>query len=180
MPKPGPDPVHLTRHAVATLAYRAGKALRRFPVAARTFRAGAATRTPLAILSHMGDLMGWAERMARGEMRWAPEADANWRAAETRFFAGLAALDRALARRAPVAATLEKLVQGPIADALTHTGQLALLRGLCGKGVRPESYGRADIRVGKVGREQPAPVAEFDGDASRPAGKPPAKRGGRR
>ena len=61
---------------------------------------------------------------------------------------------------------MEKLVQGPFANALTHVGQLAMLRGMAGAAVRPESYARADIVVGRVGPDQAAPAREFDGDAS--------------
>jgi hypothetical protein len=61
---------------------------------------------------------------------------------------------------------MEKLIQGPLADALTHVGQLAMLRGMAGVPVRPESYPRAEIVVGRVGIDQAAPRAEFDGDAS--------------
>jgi hypothetical protein len=58
------------------------------------------------------------------------------------------------------------IFQGPVADALTHVGQLAMMRGAAGAPVRPESYARAEIRVGRVGREQAAARKEFDGDAS--------------
>ena len=64
-----------------------------------------------------------------------------------------------------------QIFQGPIADALTHVGQLALLRGAFGAAVKPESYARAEIEVGRVGPEQAPPRAEFDGDASKPARK---------
>ena len=88
-----------------------------------------------------------------------------------RFFAGLAALDRALGSddslRGPAENQVEKLIQGPLADALTHVGQLAMLRGMAGVPIRPESYARADIVAGRVGLEQTPPRAEFDGDASR-------------
>ncbi|MCA8953413.1 MAG: hypothetical protein KDE27_28125 [Planctomycetes bacterium] len=178
--RPQSDGHRLVRHIVATLAYRAGKALRRYPVALRERRIGATTRTPLELLSHLGDLVEWGERMARGEKRWAPAPIANWRAGEARFFAGLAALDRVLARRRTANDALEQLIQGPLADALTHVGQLALLRGVGGSRVRPESYARAAIAVGTVGREQPEPRAEFDGDASFPAGTAAGRRTRRR
>jgi len=58
------------------------------------------------------------------------------------------------------------LIQGPLADALTHVGQLAMLRGAAGAPVRPESYARADIVAGRVGMDQAPAGREFDGDAS--------------
>lgn len=156
------------RHTVATLAYRAGKVLRDAPGGFGDVRASPSSRSAAEILGHMVDLLAWGERLARGEYRWEAGGVADWSTGVTRFFDGLAALDRALVEStAPLSA--EVLFQGPIADALTHTGQLALLRGVAGAAVRPESYARAAITGGRVGVDQPAPGREFDGDASRPA-----------
>jgi hypothetical protein len=154
------------RHTVATLAYRAEKTLRDAPDGFPSFRASPATRTPLQIVVHLGDLMEWAERMARGERRWQHVACADWGEARDRFFRGLAALDQALAAAPAESLADEAIFQGPVADALTHVGQLAMLRGMAGAPVRPESYARAEIRVGVVGAEQSAKRTEFDGDAS--------------
>ncbi len=154
------------RHTVATLAYRAEKTLRDVPAGFTHSKAGPATRTPLQILTHMGDLMEWGERMARGERRWQHVPCKDWDDAHRRFFAGLAALDAALASAPARAGTDEAIFQGPVADALTHVGQLAMLRGMSGAPVRPESYARAMIRAGVVGPEQSAERIEFDGDAS--------------
>jgi len=156
----------LLRHTLATLAYRAEKVLRDPPAGFPLSKAGAATRTPLQILTHMGDLMEWGERMARGERRWQHVPCEDWDEAHRRFFAGLAALDAALAETATNPSADEAIFQGPIADALTHVGQLAMLRGMAGAPVRPESYARATIRRGVVGPEQSADRIEFDGDAS--------------
>ena len=157
---------------MATLAYRAAKVLRDFPEASRESRLAPAARSPRELLAHLADLMHWAEGLARGEDRWHPVNAGDWAAHRERFFANLAALDAALAAAPPQAppettVPIEQILQGPIADALTHVGQLALLRGLAGAPVRPESYARAEIRAGRVGAEQPPPRAEFDGDASR-------------
>jgi hypothetical protein len=154
------------RHTVATLAYRAEKVLRDVPAAFARSQVGPSTRTPLQILTHMGDLMEWGERMARGERRWQHVPCKDWSDAHRRFFAGLAALDATLAESPANAATDEAIFQGPVADALTHVGQLAMLRGIAGDPVRPESYARATIRTGLVGPEQATERIEFDGDAS--------------
>ncbi|MGE0158500.1 MAG: hypothetical protein AB7T31_03755 [Gemmatimonadales bacterium] len=154
------------RHTLATLAYRAEKVLRDAPAGFAETRAGPTTRTPLQILTHMGDLMEWGERMARGERRWQHLACGSWGDAHARFFAGLAALDAALSEAAPDEAAQAAIFQGPVADALTHVGQLAMLRGMSGAPVRPESYARAAIRAGNVGLTQSAERVEFDGDAS--------------
>ena len=153
------------RHVVATLAYRAAKVLRDAPPGFAASTVGAATRRPVQIVAHMGDLMAWAVSLTRGEYIWKAEGTEDWEAEVDRFFNGLAALDRGIAGGIPVG-TGEKLIQGPLADALTHVGQLALLRGMAGAPVRPESYARAEIVAGRVGPDQAPPGKEFDGDAS--------------
>jgi hypothetical protein len=162
------DPVRLAlRQMAATLAYRAAKVLRDVPpdFAHRNF--GDATRQPVRILAHMGDLMSWGVSMAGGGKEWKPEGSDDWNTEVERFFTGLAALDAALAADGEFKGSIDKLIQGPLADALTHVGQLAMLRGMAGAPVRPESYARAVITAGRVGLDQEAPRAEFDGDASR-------------
>ena len=156
----------MLRHLVATLAYRAAKVLRDAPADFSGFQAGPAGRRPAQIVAHMADLMAWAVSLAHGGYAWKAEGSDDWNTEVARFFDGLAALDSALASSALPEGAAEKLIQGPLADALTHVGQLALLRGLAGFPVRPESYARADIAAGRVGMTQPAPVKEFDGDAS--------------
>ena len=156
----------LLRHTVATLAYRAEKVLRDPPTGFADLKVAPVTRTPFQIVTHLADLMEWADRMAHGEKRWQHVSSKDWNAARDRFFAALDALDAALAHGAIEPAVEEAIFQGPIADALTHVGQLAMLRGMAGSPVRPESYARAMIRVGVVGPNQAAQRTEFDGDAS--------------
>jgi hypothetical protein len=163
---------NLLRHTVAALAYRAEKVLRDPPDGFADLRLSPQSRSPREIVSHLADLMEWGERMARGEYRWAPGTDEGWGAACDRFFAGLGALDRAIDTATFDPYPPGMVFQGPIADALTHVGQLAMLRGLAGGPVRPESYARAEIAVGRVGRDQSSTRREFDGDASRPASRP--------
>lgn len=153
------------RQLVATLAYRAAKVLRDPPPGFGAATVAAATRRPVQIVAHMADLMAWAVTLARGEYVWNTEGTDNWDVEVRRFFGGLATLDRELADL-PFRASVEKLIQGPLADALTHVGQLAMLRGMIGSPVRPESYARAEIVIGRVGLEQAPARAEFDGDAS--------------
>jgi hypothetical protein len=150
------------RHTLATLAYRGGKALRDAPPSFAAFQAGEGTRSPVEILAHMGDLMAWALTHARGDERWVPQAPTAWDDEVARFFAGLAALDAYLASDAPLDQPEGKIFQGAVADALTHVGQLTLLRRLAGAPVRGENYNRADIQVGRVGPDQAEPRREFD------------------
>ena len=158
--------VTLLRHLVATLAYRAAKVLRDVPAGFAEFSAGPKARVPVQIVAHMADLMGWAIRMAEGEYLWRAEGTRDWDTEIRRFFDGLTALDWILASSAPPDNAPKLLIQKPLTDALTHVGQLAMLRGAAGAPVRPESYARAEIVVGRVGLEQAAPGREFDGDAS--------------
>ncbi len=155
------------RQVAATLAYRAAKVLRDAPADFGSRSFGEATRQPVKILGHMGDLMTWGVSMTRGGYDWKPSGGTDWNTEVDRFFTGLAALDAAIADDR-FSGSAEKIIQGPLADALTHVGQLAMLRGMAGAPVRPESYARASITVGRVGLDQEAPSAEFNGDASRP------------
>ncbi len=162
----GQDPAtgardHL-RHTVATLAYRARKAIEAKDASFAHFRIGESTRTPLAILSHMADLMEWALTQAQGVERWNDATPSDWDRERDRFFDGVAALDAYLASASPLGQPEGKIFQGAVADALTHVGQINLLRRLAGDPVRGENYNRADVRVGRVGREQSPPRREFE------------------
>lgn len=154
------EPMPLTlRHTLATLAYRGGKAIRDAPPDFAKFSAGAGSRPAGEVLAHVCDLLDWAAHLAEGRQVWAPIAPESWEADSRRFFDALAALDRLLS--APFAGSEESLFQGPIADALTHIGQINLLRRLAGSPVRAENYARAEIVSGRVGPEQTPPRREF-------------------
>jgi hypothetical protein len=158
-------PTAVVRHLLATLAYRAAKVLREVPAdfSGRTF--GTPTRRPVQIVAHMADLMAWGVTLAKGDPAWHAGGSEDWHVEVARFFSGLDALDRALQAQ-PFVGSIEHLIQGPLADALTHVGQLAMLRGMAGSPVRPESYARAEIVAGRVSLHQAPPGREFDGDAS--------------
>jgi len=149
------------RHALATLAYRGGKAIRDLPEETARFRVGPTSRTPLEILAHVGDLLDWALSIARGRQAWHDTESSSWEEQVDRFFAALARLDEALAEGGEAIPT-EGIFQGPIADALTHVGQIAMLRRLAGAPVRGENYYRAEIRAGRLGPDQAPPRREFD------------------
>jgi hypothetical protein len=149
------------RHCVATLAYRGGKAVRDVPPGFTTFSAAPGSRTAGEILAHIGDLLDWGLSIAKGEQKWEPRAPQDWPADVTRFHEGLAALDAYLASGAALGSPAEKIFQGPIADALTHVGQIAYLRRLAGAPVKGENYFRAEISIGRVRADQAKPVREF-------------------
>ena len=150
------------RHVLATLAYRGGKAVRGAPQGFGATRAGAGSRSAAEILAHVGDLLDWAESLAHGAERWQDSAPLPWAAEVERFFAALERFDTALAGTEPLGSPAARLFQGPLADALAHVGQLALLRRLAGSPVRGENYFKADIAAGRVGPVQAAPRREFD------------------
>ncbi len=152
----------MLRHAVATLAYRGGKAVRGAPDSFAGFRAAETTRTPAEILAHIGDLLDWALSMAKGAEAWQNAATQTWASDVDRFHACLTRLDEYLASDADLACSCERLFQGAIADSLTHVGQLTMLRRMAGAAIRSENYSRADIQSGRVGAEQTAPRREFD------------------
>lgn len=155
-----PDPgIAMLRHTVATLAYRAAKTLRDAPADFSTF-AAAASRTPGRILAHLCDLFDWALKLADGVHEWHDSTPGTWDHDCARFFAALEAFDRPLAAAPPPTDTA-RLFQGPIADALTHVGQIALLRRLAGASIKGENYARAEIATGRCGADQPPARVEF-------------------
>jgi hypothetical protein len=152
----------LLRHTLATVAYRGGKAVRGAPPEFAAYHAAETTRTPGQILAHIGDLLDWALSVAKGKEEWHNAAPLPWDREVQRFFAALERLDAYLASDAPLEESAEKLFQGPIADALTHVGQIAMLRRLAGNAVKGENYHRATIAAGRVGLDQTPPHREFD------------------
>lgn len=150
------------RHTLATLAYRCGKVTRGVPESFAAFKAGDGARTPIEILAHIGDLLEWALGLAKGQRKWPEWTPGTWASETARFHDKIAAFDRHLASDVPLAASPEKLFQGPVADALTHVGQIAYLRRLAGIPIRGENYFVADVTTGCVGPEQPPARFEFD------------------
>jgi hypothetical protein len=149
----------LLRHTLATVAYRAARALEGAPDHFAGF--SAAGRLPVQILAHMGDLFDWALNMALGQERWRDTQPRAWAEEQQRFFESLQTFDAFLATGGPLHAPVEQLFQGPVADALTHVGQLAMLRRLSGSPIRGENFFVADIKAGQVGAAQPAPLKTF-------------------
>jgi hypothetical protein len=157
-----PDPKReLLRHTLATLAYRGGKAVRHAPDGFAEFQAGSGLRTPGQILAHIGDLLDWGLSIAMGQRTWQDSKPLPWAKEVERFFAALKKFEDFLASGEPVQASIEKIFQGPVADALTHVGQINILRRLAGAPVKGESYYEAAIETGRVGADQAKPKREF-------------------
>jgi hypothetical protein len=144
----------LLRHTVATVAYRGGKTLRSASEGFGATGAGAGSRTAGEILAHVGDLFDWAISLVEGQQTWKASTPLPWDQEVARFHARLKALDEALVKKPVTAAEAERLFQGPIADALTHVGQIAMLRRIAGSTITPENYFQADIAKGRTGPDQ--------------------------
>jgi hypothetical protein len=159
---PASDPKReLLRHALTTLAYRGGKAVRGATQGFAAFPVVAGVRGPGRILAHIGDLMDWALTIAIGKRQWRDSTPLPWEKEVERFFAALKKFDDYLASTEAMQTSPEKLLQGPIADALTHVGQIAMLRRMAGEPLKGESYYEAEISCGRVGPEQTPPKREF-------------------
>ena len=152
----------LLRHTLATVAYRASKVLRDAPPHFSSYHIGDKTRTPGQILAHLGDLYDWALAMCCGKPAWKDSEPLPWPDEHVRFFAALQKFDDDLASDEPMHASVESLFQAPVADALTHVGQIAMLRRLANAPVKAENYFKAEIVTGRVGPEQTAPRREFE------------------
>ncbi len=101
-------------------------------------------------------------RSRKGAQKWQNSDPLPWDKGSERFFASLQAFDAYLASDAPLGCPAEKLIQAPLADALTHVGQISMLRRLAGAPVRGENYFKAEIVAGRAGAEQATPKMEFD------------------
>ena len=150
----------LLRHSLAILAYRGGKPLRGASESFAHHDTGGG-HSPLVILAHLGDLMDWALAHVRGEPRWVSVDPRTWSEEVEHFSASVAALDAHLASDQPIHCDTGRLLAGPIADALTHVGQLMILRRMTGSPVYGENYFVADIVTGRVGAEQAPPRKPF-------------------
>jgi len=149
----------LLGHTLATVAYRATRALEGSTEEFAAF--DGAGKRPDRILAHMGDLFDWALSMAAGKPSWHNSTPLEWEAEQQRFYAALQAFDGFLAGEEELQAPEEKLIQGPLADALTHVGQLATLRRMAGVPARGENFYVAKIAAGQVSAVQPAAVKPF-------------------
>ena len=141
----------LLRHTLATIAYRADHALRGAPDGFASCRAAAGSWSAVQVLAHMGDLFDWSLSLARGQQDWRVSEPLPWEQEVKRFFASLAAFDAYLAADTVLGVPPLKLLQGPIADALAHTGQIAMLRRVAGAPVGDVNYFRAEISIGQCG-----------------------------
>jgi hypothetical protein len=152
----------LLRHTLATIAYRGGKAIRNAGPSFGEYGSPDTSRTPGKILAHIGDLMDWGLAMCEGRGEWHDSSPLAWEKECERFFAAVKKFDDYLASDKPLQVSAEKLFQAPIADALTHIGQIAMLRRMARVPMKSEYYVIAEITAGRVGPDQAPPRKEFD------------------
>ncbi|MFQ5890584.1 MAG: DinB family protein [Gemmatimonadota bacterium] len=148
----------LLKHFLASIAYRTQKALREAPPEYATFRVAPKVRTPHELLLHMTSVLGYARTFFVGGT-WRPKKLDSFEAEVRRFHEILEDLGRHLDAGTPFRDTTpERMLQGPFADAMTHAGQLAMLRRLAGSPVPPENFIMAAIDPRNLGPDQPPPV----------------------
>lgn len=140
----------LLRHVVATLAFRGGIAVADAPEDFSEFRPKENARSAGEILAHIGDLVQGSLYLMKGELVYLQSPAQLWAQDAKRFFSTIEEFDSYLASDAPLAQPIEKILQGPIADGLTHVGQLVMLRRLAGKPIDAESYFAVEIKAGEV------------------------------
>ncbi len=153
---------HMVRHFLAALAYRFHKAVKDAPEGFARLDAGHGIRSPLDIVHHVNGVLGYGRTVLEtGEVDyWHPVPDLDWQQEVALVHRTLRAIDTFLAAETGIDPDrLMRLLQGPLSDAMTHVGQLAMLRRIAGSPVHAENFYRADIRAGQVGEEQPEPVS---------------------
>jgi len=153
------DKRKLLKHFLAALAYRTQKALRDAPAEFASFKAMPNTRTPLELIRHMDGVLGYARTFFIGE-KYRPPSLPNLEEAVNHFHEMIADIARHLEQGTELREiTEENLLQGPFSDAMTHAGQLAILRRLAGSPVPPENFVFADINSDNLGPNQPSPAS---------------------
>lgn len=144
------DPkIDLLRHLISTIVFRGTVAIRDTDESFASFELGCDVRTPGELLAHIGDLLEGSFLLLKGEMRMINSQPLPWNDEAVRFLKAARKLDSFLVSGQPIEIPIEKLVQGPIADALTHIGQLVILRRAAGTPITSEPYFQADIVSGK-------------------------------
>jgi len=149
----------ILKHFLAALAYRTQKALRGAPDSFADFRAQPGVRTPHELVFHMTNVIGYARTFfIGGEYR--PEKMPTFKEEIARFHELVESLAHHLDTGSEfIGTTPERMLQGPFSDAMTHAGQLALLRRLFGSPIPPENFIMADINPDNLGPDQPDPVS---------------------
>jgi hypothetical protein len=171
------DKLELLRHFLAALAYRTQKALRDAPADFGSFRGEIGVRTPAELVCHMTSVLGYARTFFVGG-RYRPDPLPSMKEEIERFHDMVQDLARHLEVGTPFLQGMspERLLQGPFSDAMTHAGQLALLRRLAGAPVPPENFIAAQIDPERLGPEQAEPISPDAAWPEAPAGLSPSQK----
>ena len=146
----------LLLHLLATVAFRARYALRGAPESFGSFQAGNEVWTPVEVVRHMTSVLGFARSCFDGTERPRIDPLPDLDAEITRFHGMLEDVARHVRAGTKLTGmTEEVLLQGPLADMLTHVGQLAMLRRLSGAPVQRESFVQADVDPANLGPARP-------------------------
>ncbi|MFQ5822355.1 MAG: hypothetical protein ACE5I5_20465 [Candidatus Heimdallarchaeota archaeon] len=148
----------MLRHFLAALAYRGTKAIKSAPDHYPDLDVGKGVKSPRRILAHISGVLTYAHSFYEQyeTTRFATE---SWGREVSRFYEILKKLDKSFSESTPREVTEEQILQGPLSDAMTHIGQLCLLRRLADSPIPSENFIFADIKKGQVGPDQPQPVA---------------------
>jgi hypothetical protein len=156
------DKAHMVRHFLASLAYRFHKAVTDAPAGFDVLEPGYGIRPPLAIVYHINGVLGYGKvALETGDFDyWHKHPELDWRGEIALVHGKLQEIDIFLASDVEIVGErLERLLQGPLSDAMTHVGQLAMLRRIAGSPIHAENFIKAAIKVGQVCEEQPEPVS---------------------
>lgn len=151
------DTTRLLRHMVAAIAFRASRSLRDAPPGYENLRLTDDSMSAKELVLHMTNVTAFAIATVTHTDRVRHEPR-DWNGEVDRFYTLLGELDAAFARGASLEPGMDlKLVQGPLADALTHVGQLHSMRRIMGAPIAPMNYIKADIQTGRTAlADQPA------------------------
>ena len=166
----------LLQHFLGALAYRTQKALRDAPESFADFRIAPTARTPFELVWHMTGVIGYARTFLNGG-EFAPPRLAAFADEVKRFHETMAALSDDFGNTSLTPRITDaQFLQGPLADAMTHAGQLAMLRRLHGSPVPSENFIFAKVSAGNVGHEQPLPAAPDEDWRAEDPPQPPGPR----
>lgn len=154
------DYLYTIRHFLAVLAMRLQHAVRNAPPGYETFDPGHGIRPPKQILEHCVRMIANVRLIYLGKEPQAHESnpweDLTWQELITEFHDALHDLDEAIEEHQPPSEeVLFRLFQGPLCDAMTHIGQLIMIRRMMNAPVENVPYWKLDLKVGRVDADQP-------------------------
>ncbi len=137
---------HFIQHFLKVLSYRFEKAIHNAAESYPKHASGHGIRTPLELLGHMNGVLEFAISSLKNQPRRnIPEQ--SWQEQITLYYEKLKELNQLMQENSFDTDTLERILQGPLADAMTHIGQLAMMRRLANSAIAGENYFAADMSL---------------------------------